>query len=876
MKSDGYDKTSIGKRFIFSKFFANIYYFLLFHIYLLMLIIGSVISIAIILFFAELIFPEYVHIFNVSMTDRIFTELVEDHKYHNAIALMETKKDLIEKCNDPWKYREKLADCYVHTGDYPKALEQYRLLRQDIERRFKKNIPTYLTAEEVTNFKQIQDAILLREEFRIYLKMGDMASIRKYSMLIRERYNNIDRNKIYESFTEKQRKELDKTPEADIIRNGFKPELIKGKYLTDPQAGIEEMERFANSVVNSRTYNHLYKLQQLNELLRMLLEQGEPVKARSYLELALQVYDSVEYNSTVFPELGDLSDYCYQLNDVENSRRLLKKYLTHIDDTYDESAIEYALAHFKYFKFLQTDGKWEELSERVAKSCNSLRTQISDNFTGMTAAQREFFIKQFMPIFNYVNGLTEVKPTKEIISVAFDNNMFIRGLLLRSENSLRNAIWAINDTLLIKKYNRYVECTRELISRQYVSGPGNYYMKRKLQDEIETLEKELAVKSMDFRRNNETKMVTAANLRKILDKNDLVVQIIEGNKTYYALTLDKSGRVGYISLGSKETLNQLLDDRSGLYTDASSTAPAMTSLFREMIGKDVYLTPFGSFNKISLSSIPINEEGELLGDVVNIHLVVSSTDIPEVKSRNLLSNQIAGNTVLWGGIDYGAVNDKESDLTPVNEAIERGEELRPLPNSLKEVEAISQLLKEDNKNVILITGNDATEKSFKNRNGKKDYILHISTHGFFHDSGAFQNPMQNSGLLFADSQRYWMNDSIASTINETDGILRSDEIANLDLTGCRLVVLSACQTGLGMNNSEGVYGLQRAFKLAGAQSILMSLWNVDDAATRELMGYFYKALIEGRNPDEALRIAKNQMRSSGYAPDKWIPFVLLN
>ena len=162
------------------------------------------------------------------------------------------------------------------------------------------------------------------------------------------------------------------------------------------------------------------------------------------------------------------------------------------------------------------------------------------------------------------------------------------------------------------------------------------------------------------------------------------------------------------------------------------------------------------------------------------------------------------------------------------------------------------------------------------RSGRKDYILHISTHGFFHDSGAFENPMQNSGLLFANAQQYWMNDSIASTINESDGILRADEIANLDLNGCRLVVLSACQTGLGMSDTEGVYGLQRAFKLAGAKSILMSLWSIDDAATRTLMTHFYKGLLNGQTPDDALTTAKNQMRRSGYSPDKWAAFVLLN
>lgn len=151
----------------------------------------------------------------------------------------------------------------------------------------------------------------------------------------------------------------------------------------------------------------------------------------------------------------------------------------------------------------------------------------------------------------------------------------------------------------------------------------------------------------------------------------------------------------------------------------------------------------------------------------------------------------------------------------------RGDMLGKLPNSFKEVNDIAQLLSANGNHPKVISGTSATKKSFISRSGKKDYILHVSTHGFFHDSGTFTNPMQNSGLLFANSQKYWMSDNLASSINDTDGILRADEIAKLDLSGCRLVVLSACQTGLGEYNSEGVYGLQRAFKLAGAQSVLM-------------------------------------------------------
>lgn len=876
MKSDGYDKTSIGKRFLFSKFFANLYYFFALHIYLLLSILGVALSIAVLLFFAELLFPRYVHLFNYSMTDKVFTELVNDHKYHAAIALMETKEDVIENSKEPFKYRQELADCYIHTGDYPKALEQYRLLRQNIDRLFKEDPPEDLSEKQLKKFKDMIDACFLKEEFRIYLKMGDLSNIRKYSQLIQTRYNNVDWDNLFNFFSEEEQDNIVQTLKGRNFEDGFQLELILGKYMTDAKSGVEEMEKYAIEVANSKDFNHVYKLRLFNELIRLLMEQADTIGARYYLEYALQIVDTLEYNSIIYSQLGELADYCYQLNDISDGKRLLKKYLSYVDDTYDKSDIDYAAAHAKEFKYLQSEGKWDELSDQITETSKSLREQISHNFTGMTSAQREFFVKQFMPIFNYVNEVVESNPTSRLATVAFDNNMFLRGLLLRSENSVANAVASLDDPSLIEKYNEFVKLSQELVARQYVSGPGNYFKKRQLENEIEKLENEIASKSMEFRRDSETGVLNDDNLRKSLDKNDIAVQIVEGAQTYYALILDKSDKVTYKPIGNKEKIDKVLNDRVGLYSDSKISEYLLTPLITEVSGKNVYLTPTGAFNKLSMSALPIESNGKILGDIANVHLVISPTEIPDAKIRNESMNLMAKNTILWGGVRYVAANDSVNDMESNDGAILRGEELRYLPNSLKEVELIAQILQQQQNKTKVITGNSATERSLTDRSGRKDYILHISTHGFFHDNGAFANPMQNAGLLFANSQKYWMTDSIASSINESDGILRADEIANLDLNGCRLVVLSACQTGLGTSNTEGVYGLQRAFKLAGAESILMSLWSVDDAATRELMTHFYTGLIKGLNPDEALTAAKNQMRRAGYSPDKWAAFVLLN
>jgi CHAT domain-containing protein len=156
------------------------------------------------------------------------------------------------------------------------------------------------------------------------------------------------------------------------------------------------------------------------------------------------------------------------------------------------------------------------------------------------------------------------------------------------------------------------------------------------------------------------------------------------------------------------------------------------------------------------------------------------------------------------------------------------------------VENIGEIIKKTDWKVEIWTGETALEDRLKEL--KSPRLLHIATHGFFRTEGSKEgNPLLNSGLLLSGANRS-LNGEKSDDID--DGILTAYEAMNLNLDNTDLVVLSACETGLGeIKNGEGVYGLQRAFKVAGAQSLIMSLWKVDDDATQELMVSFYKHWI---------------------------------
>ncbi|MCB9049494.1 MAG: CHAT domain-containing protein [Lewinellaceae bacterium] len=225
---------------------------------------------------------------------------------------------------------------------------------------------------------------------------------------------------------------------------------------------------------------------------------------------------------------------------------------------------------------------------------------------------------------------------------------------------------------------------------------------------------------------------------------------------------------------------------------------------------------------------------------------------------------------------------------------ERGLSWEELPGTEKEAEEISAIIEKHKGEAKALKGHSATEESFK-RLGQDDpspRILHIATHGYFYPDpaerrnpppsgglgGAFKisdHPMIRSGLVMAGGNQAWRGKPVPEGLE--DGILTAYEVSQVDLRNTELVVLSACETGLGdIEGNEGVYGLQRAFKIAGADKLIMSLWNVPDAQTQEMMVLFYRYwLEEGMELSEAFRAAQGEMRKRYKAHYYWAAFVLV-
>jgi CHAT domain-containing protein len=238
------------------------------------------------------------------------------------------------------------------------------------------------------------------------------------------------------------------------------------------------------------------------------------------------------------------------------------------------------------------------------------------------------------------------------------------------------------------------------------------------------------------------------------------------------------------------------------------------------------------------------------------------------------------------------IKKNNSQSTDLQDIATRGGYWKYLKGAAKESSEIHEMLQKSNINSTLFQGIEASEEniSLLGKNGKSPKVLHLATHGFFfpdddntktsenQEGFAFksaENPMMRMGLLFSGANYAWKT---GQNINGAkDGILTAYEVSLMDLSNTELVVLSACETGLGeIESNEGVYGLQRAFKLAGAKYVLMSLWSVPDDKTHEMMTIFYQFYLEkGMTIPDAFRATQEILRKKYPNPYLWAGFVLV-
>ncbi len=457
------------------------------------------------------------------------------------------------------------------------------------------------------------------------------------------------------------------------------------------------------------------------------------------------------------------------------------------------------------------------------------------------------------------------------------------------------------DQLLLTKLNETTTKLSKLIFAETSTMATEEYRKkiREIETERENIESEISRRSAGF--YEQTKPITLKSIREAMPENAVLLEIAhfypvspkafslakkvpadEAEKARYIVyIIRKNGEVVWKDLGKARLIDAAVSDfRKALYDSKSKNFKEIArnldsklmSPIRSLIGdkKQLLISPDGNLNLIPFEAL-VDETGRFLVENYAVSYLSSGRDLLRMQTPRVSIDK----TLVVANPNYGeppdltipAASTKRQSITATRNLTDTY--FAPLGGTAQEARAIQAIFPE----AVFLTQAQATETAVKNANAPQ--ILHLATHGFFLEESSKaektkpENPLLRSGLAFAGANKREKGE-------RDDGILTALEASGLNLWGTKLVVLSACDTGLGeVKNGEGVYGLRRAFVLAGTESLVMSLWSVSDYVTREMMTNYYKNLKSGMGRGEALRAVQLEMlkKPNRQHPFFWASFI---
>lgn len=536
--------------------------------------------------------------------------------------------------------------------------------------------------------------------------------------------------------------------------------------------------------------------------------------------------------------------------------------------------------------------KYADGIEPARRYASLIRTYVKTNFDYLSSDERARFIADHSVSGLMINWLLP-HHGRQLAADAYDAALFDKGLLLHSWERIRRAILKSGDAALAARLDT-LESMNSALRTMYV-GVGDVEATKRmneLQAGIERIEKYLSVRTAAFRTDT-MRTVTWQQVRDALRPGEAAIEFVTTDTAAVALVLRPGcerpvmvpvSGAGQITAMLRHTDSMPADTRvRRLYSYGRSNLYDL--LWRDIdkhLGgvTTVYYSPTGELNRIAFAALPVTADSCLI-DKYRLYRLSTTAEL--TGSRPPLS---INRVTLFGGINYSPGQDAaQGNGTGERAALE--EEFAYLGETKHETDTIAGRLRRAGINPDVHSGDNATETAFYALDGDSPDIIHVATHGFFIDMAqdadryailrshpaAKYSSMQRTGLAFAGANATWAG---AQRPDREDGILTANELSLLDLGQTRLAVLSACETGLGTYNTEGVWGLQRGFKEAGVKTLVMSLWNVNDRATSEFMQNFYRHLTGGKVMGDAFAEAVAELRRTHPDPFFWAAFVLLD
>lgn len=706
-------------------------------------------------------------------------------------------------------------------------------------------------------------------------------------------------------------------------RNAFYPVFLNSfaglLFLTNDFENSEKL--YLLSLSESKDSNCLINLSNL------YLKKGEIEKAKDCIITDLLYYERNKNTSQYIRALKHLATIQHAIGEVNEAIKTLNNALSLENENYFENYFEKTITLTLLACLLEEIGKYKEAHDCWAKNFNIIRTILNNKMLILSDKDKILFLNKYASISNDLNSkMVFNEQNLNLSEISYNNELQNKQVVLRSYGVLKNSILLINNVEIKNKFDSLITVKKRLAYNYSLPKKEGSNKIKVMEEEEEDLEKYLIKNFAKYKSIDRHSDVNWIDISKKLKFNEAAIEItkckIGGDTSVYAALLLSSKytlpKYIYLFFAEKEfdrifsrpDTTSESDIFNKLYSynkEGNSLNTWIWSHFDSLLPgiNTIYIAPTGLINNLNLSAIPLNEKLNF-GEKYDLHIVGTTADIIDYKPTYINRESIK-QMIIYGGVDFDNSANKPSiepeidtfGFKQVAEIASRSSLVKfgYLPGTKEEAKNIQQLFKTNGILNIFFTGENATEASLKQLNGKKDpFILHIATHGYFFpdtehgkQKKLLQNflepdrndvfkwsdqPLLRSGLIFAGANHRWGKTDYVSN-NTEDGILTSYEISNLDLGNCQLVVLSACETGLGdIKGSEGVFGLQRAFKMAGVKNIIMSLWEVPDEQTSELMTLFYNYCFSGKSVHDALQAAQNDMKKK-YPPYYWAGFKLL-
>lgn len=530
---------------------------------------------------------------------------------------------------------------------------------------------------------------------------------------------------------------------------------------------------------------------------------------------------------------------------------------------------------------------------------NEERKLVKQLFSFLPEEQREKYWKERYKILSNIfllnkegcitignEVLESSKMNKNRVSEILYNAVLVnKGMLLEAQKNLQRIIYSTDNEELIKNYEKLRKV------RIKASNPAIKPTERLLYEETaDKIEKYVISLSSEYEDYMNFTDIDWIDIKNSLKENEAAIEFVastDDNYTYYSAEILKnhSEKPTHVFLCGIKKGSNIFKDES-IYSNRVLYQKIWKKILPHIKQNDrVYFSPDGELYNVGIEYALINDSTRI-GDYLDLRRV-SSTRILVQKKKYNNKNSAA----LYGGLDYdidteemeyyAETSNERSTYLSASEYMD-GSNItwNYLKGTEKEVNNIEDILKNADYSTICYSGGYGVEENFKKLSGEKIKIIHIATHGYYLPN--ITNNQYNTGLIFSGANNFGKTSK-----NIDDGILTAQEITNMDLIGADLVVMSACQTGLGDITSEGVFGLQRGFKKAGAETLVMSLWSVNDTATEVMMSNFYKKYTEGFSKYDAFKYAQECVKKgkyynregelkSGSDPHFWASFIMLD